>query len=636
MGNDTSTQSWLRSGASAIQDASSRSKKGLLSKWKKRHLEAPLFGVVRHAERADGIYAFYEDGRWTGSEDYFRWPLDPPLSDAGHTEADGLGDHIRDFAKRKGSMFHVIISSPYLRCVQTAVKICKKQGPGVKILLDHSFGEVCGPSVMGEVQPQIYLRPFEEARKYCRSHGVDCVSCAVGKQPVWPETLKDARARYALSFLSYLRRASVAKRNFLIVTHGDCIGTVMGILPDQKHSKVTKVDYGAAILASRAGKCASSALSSHTDAKSPNAESSAGPYSSVLPIASPQWDVSLGPDSADVFSRKLLQELQESLPGLSEDVGTDQAWGSPADGARRGALLPEFEEACHSRSPKRRFSETSVSENSKCRDEHRALQGWRCETSNLELEQKYSSNSKFARRLSKLLELGPYTRDKIENLLGELGDLPLGDSSMQSHESHEVQRSRSIYSGSHLSAATYLFGGSDLGSPLDGPSPAASSSLGPSGTGSGPISPEDYSNTSDCDALLMPDQESLLPSPGSCSPGRRPHARPSCKRKSGRLRSLPIQVGKGIQENASMHTADCTPRRSESGQISQLGPKTEQVMRLPGEVGINPVAEQEKSKHVVTEGSASRVVEQCLKGPGQSSLMQRRKQQLPPIKLHAC
>ncbi|CAJ1373293.1 unnamed protein product [Effrenium voratum] len=87
-----------------------------------------LFGVVRHAERADGVFAIWEGTRWCSSDDGRRFPLDPPLSDAGLDQADGMGRRISSFAEQKGTSFHVVVCSPYARCVQTAVKICKQLG----------------------------------------------------------------------------------------------------------------------------------------------------------------------------------------------------------------------------------------------------------------------------------------------------------------------------------------------------------------------------------------------------------------------------------------------------------------------------------------------------------------------------
>ncbi|CAJ1330837.1 unnamed protein product [Effrenium voratum] len=247
MGNDASTGK-----ASTAFSATKRTGKLLVAGWQKRKLPTQLFGVVRHAERADGVFAIWEGTRWCSSDDGRRFPLDPPLSDAGLDQADGMGRRISSFAEQKGTSFHVVVCSPYARCVQTAVKICKQLGPGVKMLIDLSLGEIYGPSVMGEVEPRAHLRSFSAAVDYCNANGVSVVRRFVGDSPVWPESLQDARRRFALRFLQYLQRGVTAKRNFVIITHGDCIGSVMGIMPDQQDRMVEKVDYGAIILGSRA------------------------------------------------------------------------------------------------------------------------------------------------------------------------------------------------------------------------------------------------------------------------------------------------------------------------------------------------------------------------------------------------
>ena len=80
------------------------------------------------------------------------------------------------------------------------------------MLIDLSLGEVFGPSVMGEAQPRSHLRSFSVAVEYCLANGVNVVRRVVGKAPVWPESLQDARRRFALRFLQYLHRGVVAKR----------------------------------------------------------------------------------------------------------------------------------------------------------------------------------------------------------------------------------------------------------------------------------------------------------------------------------------------------------------------------------------------------------------------------------------
>eukprot|EP00930_Biecheleria_cincta_P040784 TRINITY_DN27933_c0_g1_i1.p1 TRINITY_DN27933_c0_g1~~TRINITY_DN27933_c0_g1_i1.p1 ORF type:complete len:555 (-),score=74.72 TRINITY_DN27933_c0_g1_i1:236-1900(-) len=237
-----------KSAAGAISEAA------LLTRWQTRHLESELFGVVRHAERADDIFAFHNGQRWTGSKDGRTWPLDPPLSDSGHDQAQVLATDIQNFAAQRGSEFHVVISSPYLRCVQTAAHICKQLGPNVRLLVDQSLAEVHGPEVMGAEKPRAPIRTAAVGREFCRSLGVCCVSRPIGQAPEWPETLQGARQRFALRFLSHLRRAAKGRRNFLLVTHADCVGSVLKIIPSTSDRLVQRVDPGAAVLASRSSR----------------------------------------------------------------------------------------------------------------------------------------------------------------------------------------------------------------------------------------------------------------------------------------------------------------------------------------------------------------------------------------------
>lgn len=225
-----------------------------LSRWQTRHLESELFGVVRHAERADDIFAFHKGKRWSDSQDGRMWPLDPPLSDTGLDKAEDLARDIQEFAAHRGSEFHVVISSPYFRCVQTAALVCKRLGPSVRLLVDHSLGEVHGPEVMGLNRPHAPVRPAAVGRDYCRSLGVRCESQAIGQRPEWPEKVQDARQRFALRFLSHLKRAAKGRRNFLLVTHADCVGAALKLIPDTSDNLVQRVDPGAAILASRSSR----------------------------------------------------------------------------------------------------------------------------------------------------------------------------------------------------------------------------------------------------------------------------------------------------------------------------------------------------------------------------------------------
>lgn len=437
MGNEASTGN-----ATSALKATKRSSNLLLAGWQKRKLPTQLFAVVRHTERADGVFAFWENGRWSSSEDCRRFPLDPPLSDAGHEQAEVLGVDIRQFAEQKGTDFHVVVCSPYSRCVQTAVKICQHLGPKAKMLIDHSLGEIYGPSVMGEAQPRDHLRAFTVAVDYCRAHDVPVVTRAVGQKPVWPESLQDARRRFALRFLQYLQRGAVAKRNFLIVTHGDCIGSVMSIMPEQQDLLVEKVDYGATILASRQPVQRMPAPTPTQSA--PRAKGMA----SVMPMSAEEEVMVEG--TGDF---RLQDGLEHIAEGLEDTEGSGQRepdkWAIPADADKGG---PEVNKLTQ-----------------------KVMTGWNCETMHISVRHKKSKGYKLAKRLTALVESGPFSMQKVEKLLGAIPQTPLGDSTPLPSTPANHSTTLSVQSG--LSASTYLFGGSQLDSedfnPFVPPSPDA-------------------------------------------------------------------------------------------------------------------------------------------------------------------
>lgn len=185
-----------------------------------------FFAVVRHEERADALDAAFVCGKhWCKSEDFRRWPSDPPLSDIGLSRAGELGHRLGELSKECGAKVHIVLSSPYHRCVQTATAICQKLGHGTPLLVDLSLGEVFGPSILGESEPKLPCVRFQER------YSQDANFKTAGQWPVWPETLDDARLRYAKRFLKYLKRSRDKCWNFVMVTHGDGVASALRVMP---------------------------------------------------------------------------------------------------------------------------------------------------------------------------------------------------------------------------------------------------------------------------------------------------------------------------------------------------------------------------------------------------------------------
>jgi broad specificity phosphatase PhoE len=208
-----------------------------------------LCGVVRHTDRADCNFSVVDDEFWSNCVDSQAWPLDPPLSDDGVKAAQELGDRIAMFANDHGSGFHVVITSPYKRCIQTALEITKKLGDSTSIFVDRALGEIFNAETLGCMeQPRNVVRPVEGWQASWGGH-VDCMHRAMGEWPPWGESVEDARFRYASTFLSYLRRGANSWNNFLLVTHGDGVAACLSMMPFSAGKCVTGVAFGGMFLA---------------------------------------------------------------------------------------------------------------------------------------------------------------------------------------------------------------------------------------------------------------------------------------------------------------------------------------------------------------------------------------------------
>jgi len=233
--------------------------RSLLSSWQRRPCNGLHCAVMRHAERADAASSWSQDP-WALSTDAAQWPHDPPLSDSGRIDAQqvargellGLED-----GDDSAEDVWVVVSSPYFRCVQTAVQVCLEIGPKAVLLLDNELGEVYGPEIMGDDEPTCVLRPAEETKLYVQSHHVRYRSRSVGKWPAWPEYILQMRTRVLCCFLRYLRRSSLARKNFVLITHADGVAAAIAAMPAIQGRAIEKVDYSGLFVASTTMACLS-------------------------------------------------------------------------------------------------------------------------------------------------------------------------------------------------------------------------------------------------------------------------------------------------------------------------------------------------------------------------------------------
>ncbi|CAJ1371154.1 unnamed protein product [Effrenium voratum] len=212
-----------------------------------------FLAVCRHAERADDVGALVQGLPWCLMQDSQQWPYDPPLSDAGLVAAEELGQKLQRTLKELDSELHVVVTSPFLRCVQTAALICR-QVRGTRLLIDNSLGEIYGPCIMGDQEPLRPVRPLTASSEFCSAQGVECLEVGklLGKWPLWPETLREARRRFANRFTEYLKRGSAVHRNFVLVSHADCVGAALALIPagTGRHN-IEKVHFGGHFVALR-------------------------------------------------------------------------------------------------------------------------------------------------------------------------------------------------------------------------------------------------------------------------------------------------------------------------------------------------------------------------------------------------
>jgi len=244
----STSRSSIRTSKAASGQSGKKTQKYVPATWSRRDPAERIFAVVRHGERADVLGSQMDGKPWTLTEESMRFPIDPPLSDVGRVEVVRAATIVKDFADRSHSQLHIVVSSLFLRCVQTAVEVCKKLGPGTKLMLDNALGEVYGPCVLGDIKPMTACHTFRYLARYVRSQGVKIVKKPCGSAPEWPESLRKARERYATAFLTYIRRAEISRRNFVIVSHADCIASILALVPGKAGRMVESVSYAATVL----------------------------------------------------------------------------------------------------------------------------------------------------------------------------------------------------------------------------------------------------------------------------------------------------------------------------------------------------------------------------------------------------
>lgn len=177
--------------------------------------------VMRHGERFDQS----NPNHWYNSEAAKRFPHDPPVTDRGRAQA---VDAASTLSQRFGNEFSMVVTSPYMRCVGTAVEVCRYLR--LPLCIDQEIGEVYGPMCFGDCQdpagpPRRSMAEVEALLpsdiRLVRSKQL---KANVGCPAKWPESIEDARLRMVGRVEQYAGRAArVAGASIILVTHGDCV-----------------------------------------------------------------------------------------------------------------------------------------------------------------------------------------------------------------------------------------------------------------------------------------------------------------------------------------------------------------------------------------------------------------------------
>jgi broad specificity phosphatase PhoE len=213
-----------------------------------------VVAVVRHGDRLDQV----DPAAWFRSDLGRAYPFDCPLTSKGRKAARRTAEEIQNSALE----FALVVSSPYVRCVQTAAEIC--QILGLQLCIDAELGEIYGPRTHGQWEEPPPRRTLEEISSLVKLHGDSLIDSPLfvgneekeffGSHSEWPETLEDARLRLVSRVEQYQARSLQLRKNFLLVTHGDCVAASLGLLLSSQQGcrrVVTKIDYCAYTLAER-------------------------------------------------------------------------------------------------------------------------------------------------------------------------------------------------------------------------------------------------------------------------------------------------------------------------------------------------------------------------------------------------
>lgn len=204
----------------------------------------PTLILVRHSERLDFV-----DKAYKTSELGQQWPFDAPLTEAGWTLA---RDVAAEFATLHEEVsFAVVATSPYRRCIETAITISNQLG--IPIVLDQEIGEVWEQKMRKDPRP---WRSPEELKAMLKGHKVlnpilpEGGFKLFGREPTFPENLEQARKRMVVRFETYIQQSESLQQNFILCTHADGIAAALDMF-ERGNADISQMDFCSRIIATR-------------------------------------------------------------------------------------------------------------------------------------------------------------------------------------------------------------------------------------------------------------------------------------------------------------------------------------------------------------------------------------------------
>lgn len=198
--------------------------------------------VMRHSERLD----FADEDAWFQHPDSRSFPTDSPLTERGKSLAKVQGRMLAEMCENTGTPIDVIITSPFVRCVQTAIAVREvlpnRRGDKVPLLIDVEVSEVGIYKKPSGISDPALLRSHLEFCSRRRTFaqvaaipdltGVELLNADafVGIPPPFPEKRRAAHVRGLYRFSEWMERGRQAQLNFLIVTHQDLVHTFCSMI----------------------------------------------------------------------------------------------------------------------------------------------------------------------------------------------------------------------------------------------------------------------------------------------------------------------------------------------------------------------------------------------------------------------